>query len=336
MRLQQWVGPGRLQPTFRGRQRGAETPVRGDARDPRPPASGWRRAGSRRSTGSPITPRAVAACWARPAISWTISASSSRRRPVRVLAQTAWPAAGRTPFPDSVAAQVEFADGSSGQVLYSAEGDPTWPKEQCTVFGAGFVAEDHQLSEAGGPPRTAYPDASLPRQGARRGNGAPGWRSSGARRSTRCHTSRPGRACCSPLPCSRRFSWAGASISARPPPTRNERPCAGMPTGCGRWVRWRWRITPASAGVAWWTPGGCPRESRLPLDVHRSATPGFHPRSAAPPVVREALRRDADAILRGPLAGVRRSRASGGRPAPLADRLPRRPRPGARRPPPSR
>jgi predicted dehydrogenase/threonine dehydrogenase-like Zn-dependent dehydrogenase len=61
--------------------------------------------------------------------------------PVRVLAQTAWPAAGRTPFPDSVTAQVEFADGSSGQVLYSAEGDSTWPKEQCTVFGAGFVAE---------------------------------------------------------------------------------------------------------------------------------------------------------------------------------------------------
>jgi predicted dehydrogenase len=67
--------------------------------------------------------------------------------PVRVLAQTVWPAAGRTPFPDSVAAQVEFADGSSGQVLYSAEGDPTWPKEQCTVFGAGFVAEITNFQE---------------------------------------------------------------------------------------------------------------------------------------------------------------------------------------------
>jgi predicted dehydrogenase/NADPH:quinone reductase-like Zn-dependent oxidoreductase len=61
--------------------------------------------------------------------------------PVRVLAQTTWPASGRLPFPDSVSAQVEFADGSCGQLLYSAEGDPGWPKEQCTVFGAGFVAE---------------------------------------------------------------------------------------------------------------------------------------------------------------------------------------------------
>jgi len=40
-----------------------------------------------------------------------------------------------------VTAQVEFADGSSGQLIYSAEGDPSWPKEQCTVYGAGFVAE---------------------------------------------------------------------------------------------------------------------------------------------------------------------------------------------------
>ncbi len=62
-------------------------------------------------------------------------------RPVRVLAQTTWPPTGRLPFPDSVTAQVEFADGSCGQLVYSAEGDPTWPKEVCTVFGAGFVAE---------------------------------------------------------------------------------------------------------------------------------------------------------------------------------------------------
>ena len=62
-------------------------------------------------------------------------------RPVRVLAQTVWPAGGRLPFPDSVTAQVEFADGSSGQLIYSAEGDAAWPKEQCTVYGAGFVAE---------------------------------------------------------------------------------------------------------------------------------------------------------------------------------------------------
>lgn len=61
--------------------------------------------------------------------------------PVRVLAQTTWPSTGRLPFPDSVTAQVEFGDGSCGQLVYTAEGDPTWPKEQCTVYGAGIVAE---------------------------------------------------------------------------------------------------------------------------------------------------------------------------------------------------
>jgi predicted dehydrogenase/threonine dehydrogenase-like Zn-dependent dehydrogenase len=61
--------------------------------------------------------------------------------PVRVHAQTVWPASGRLPFPDSVTAQVEFADGSSGQLVYSAEGDSSWPKEVCTVFGAGLTAE---------------------------------------------------------------------------------------------------------------------------------------------------------------------------------------------------
>ena len=61
--------------------------------------------------------------------------------PVRVSAQTVWPATGRLPFPDSVTAQVEFADGSCGQLVYSAEGDTSWPKEICTVFGAGLTAE---------------------------------------------------------------------------------------------------------------------------------------------------------------------------------------------------
>ncbi len=61
--------------------------------------------------------------------------------PVRVVAQTTWPAAGRLPFPDSVTAQIEFSDGSSGQLVYTAEGDPGWPKEQCTVYGAGLVGE---------------------------------------------------------------------------------------------------------------------------------------------------------------------------------------------------
>ncbi len=68
-------------------------------------------------------------------------------KPRRVLAQTTWPASGRLPFPDSVTAQIEFADGSCGQLIYSAEGDSTWPKEQCTVFGAGFVAEITNFQE---------------------------------------------------------------------------------------------------------------------------------------------------------------------------------------------
>ncbi|MBL9135795.1 MAG: bi-domain-containing oxidoreductase [Verrucomicrobiales bacterium] len=59
--------------------------------------------------------------------------------PVRVSAQTTWPATGRLPFADSVTAQIEYADGSCGQLIYTAEGDSTWPKEVCTVFGAGVV-----------------------------------------------------------------------------------------------------------------------------------------------------------------------------------------------------
>jgi predicted dehydrogenase/threonine dehydrogenase-like Zn-dependent dehydrogenase len=62
-------------------------------------------------------------------------------QPLRVSAQTVWPPAGRLAFPDSITAQVEFADGSCGQLVYSAEGDSSWPKETCTVFGAGFTAE---------------------------------------------------------------------------------------------------------------------------------------------------------------------------------------------------
>jgi predicted dehydrogenase len=61
--------------------------------------------------------------------------------PVRVFAQTTWPASGRQPYPDSVAAQVEFADGSTGQLLYSGEGDAKYPKEMCTVYAAGLVGE---------------------------------------------------------------------------------------------------------------------------------------------------------------------------------------------------
>ena len=62
-------------------------------------------------------------------------------RPVRVFAQSAVPAGGRHAFPDGIAAQVEFDDGSCGQLVYSAEGDASWPKEVCTVFAAGLCAE---------------------------------------------------------------------------------------------------------------------------------------------------------------------------------------------------
>ncbi len=68
-------------------------------------------------------------------------------KPVRVFAQTTWPTTGRTPFPDSVTVQAGFADGSSGQLIYSAEGDPTFPKETITVFGAGMVAEVTNFQE---------------------------------------------------------------------------------------------------------------------------------------------------------------------------------------------
>lgn len=61
--------------------------------------------------------------------------------PVRVWAQTVWPTEGRLPFPDSVTAQVEFADGSSAQLIYTAEGDAAFPKETVTVLGAGLAAE---------------------------------------------------------------------------------------------------------------------------------------------------------------------------------------------------
>ncbi|PYJ96650.1 MAG: oxidoreductase [Verrucomicrobia bacterium] len=68
-------------------------------------------------------------------------------RPVRVLAQTTWPATGRLPFPDSVTAQIEFSDGSCGQLVYSAEGDAGFPKELLSVYGAGMVAEITNFQE---------------------------------------------------------------------------------------------------------------------------------------------------------------------------------------------
>jgi hypothetical protein len=64
------------------------------------------------------------------------------------LAQTTWPNSGRLSFPDSVAAQVEFADGSCGQLIYSAEGDPKAAKEAITVYGAGLTVEIRNFLEA--------------------------------------------------------------------------------------------------------------------------------------------------------------------------------------------
>jgi predicted dehydrogenase/threonine dehydrogenase-like Zn-dependent dehydrogenase len=58
-------------------------------------------------------------------------------RPVRVTAQTV----GRPRVPDSVTAQIEFADGSSAQVIYSAEGDSAFPKESFRVFANGLIVE---------------------------------------------------------------------------------------------------------------------------------------------------------------------------------------------------
>jgi predicted dehydrogenase len=62
-------------------------------------------------------------------------------RPLRVLAQTTSPVAGSTPFPDSISAQVEFEDCSCGQLIYSAEGDTSFPKETLTVFASGTACE---------------------------------------------------------------------------------------------------------------------------------------------------------------------------------------------------
>ncbi len=58
-------------------------------------------------------------------------------KPLKVTAQTV----GRPLVPDSVTAQIEFADGSSAQVIYSAEGDSAFPKETFRVFASGVVCE---------------------------------------------------------------------------------------------------------------------------------------------------------------------------------------------------
>jgi predicted dehydrogenase/threonine dehydrogenase-like Zn-dependent dehydrogenase len=61
--------------------------------------------------------------------------------PLRIFAQTTWPAAGRMAYPDSICAQVEFADGSAAQLDYSAQGDTAYPKETFTLFASGLVVD---------------------------------------------------------------------------------------------------------------------------------------------------------------------------------------------------
>lgn len=61
--------------------------------------------------------------------------------PVRVLAQPVGAVEGRLPYPDSVTAQIEFSDGSSAQLIYTSEGDPSHPKEIFNLYAAGLVAE---------------------------------------------------------------------------------------------------------------------------------------------------------------------------------------------------
>jgi predicted dehydrogenase/threonine dehydrogenase-like Zn-dependent dehydrogenase len=62
-------------------------------------------------------------------------------KPSRISAHSLQPLTGALPFPDSISAQVEFADGSCGQLIYSAEGAAAFPKETVTVFASGLVAE---------------------------------------------------------------------------------------------------------------------------------------------------------------------------------------------------
>lgn len=61
--------------------------------------------------------------------------------PVQVMTQRLADPANPPNAPDSVALQVDFADGSCGQLIYSAEGDASYPKETLTVFAPGLTAD---------------------------------------------------------------------------------------------------------------------------------------------------------------------------------------------------
>jgi len=67
--------------------------------------------------------------------------------PVKVQAQTTWPTSGKMAFPDSVCAQIEFANGSCAQLDYSAQGDSSYPKESFTLFASGMVIEAFNFLE---------------------------------------------------------------------------------------------------------------------------------------------------------------------------------------------
>jgi predicted dehydrogenase/threonine dehydrogenase-like Zn-dependent dehydrogenase len=63
-------------------------------------------------------------------------------RPCAVSAQPLGSGTGTTARSlDSVAAQVEFDDGSTAQLVYGPEGDPSFPKETVRVVAHGLVAE---------------------------------------------------------------------------------------------------------------------------------------------------------------------------------------------------
>lgn len=58
-------------------------------------------------------------------------------KPVSIHAQTM----GRPAVADSITAQIAFEDGSTAQIIYSAEGDHAFPKETFRIFGSGLVIE---------------------------------------------------------------------------------------------------------------------------------------------------------------------------------------------------